>query len=226
MLRDFEQQRVEYRGDHPWPFIGPPRELDLHKTDDIRTICLVVGFCHDVLVHGYPLLTNQQAMSFRRFPYPPYRILVTNLEGYLIHIKRLLKNKGILSSPNKSLRRDSKNYKFLEGKLPKSRLLALQSFAYAIATKRELVRASQGTIYEWLKKLENHNNEKNPYRGTKIPDKKETWQSYLRDACRKKGTDTDQIRTQIDKEWIYTDKQGHSVVDVTQIVYRSSQQTD
>jgi len=96
MLRDFEKKRARYRSDHPWPFIGPPRELDLHKTDDVRIACLVAGFLHDVLVHGYPLLTDQQTMSVRCFPYPPYGISVTNLEGYLIHIKRLLKAEGIL----------------------------------------------------------------------------------------------------------------------------------
>lgn len=110
-------------------------------------------------------------------------------------------------------------------RLTTSRLLAYQSFRYALATNQALVRAKLKEVYRWLESAENRQDEKHPYKGAKMP-KEDTWKKYLRDACREYDSSVERTREAIDKEWSYAEKHGRNVVSVNEIVYRSSQQAD
>ncbi len=83
--------------------------------------------------------------------------------------------------------------------------IALQSFNYAINSNRILVRAKQADIYKWLSK-DKETSEKNPYSGLKMPTEN-TWKSYIRQACKASDTDTELVRKEAEKNWLYKEQQ-------------------
>ncbi|MBC8393333.1 MAG: hypothetical protein H8E17_12305 [Deltaproteobacteria bacterium] len=92
-------------------------------------------------------------------------------------------------------------------KLFPSRNIALQSFDYAINNNSILVRAKYADIYDWLCK-DKHTSEKNPYHGVKMP-KENTWESYIRQACKAKDTDNELVRKEAEKNWLYKNQQNN-----------------
>ena len=114
-----------------------------------------------------------------------------------------------------------------ENLLPPSRQRALDSFIQALCENETLVKAKLADIYNWIMKPENLENDKNPYKGVREkPKQKKTWESYLRQACKRRGTSTDAIREKVEKEWLFAKSKGYDVVYAKDIDYHSSQSPD
>ena len=107
-----------------------------------------------------------------------------------------------------------------KGNLSPSRIIARQSFVWALCANRKLLDATQSDVYGWLSREEIRGEEENPYNGTKMP-QSETWMRYLREAC-----DTEALRDEIERHWLQADQEGQSVVYVKNIQFHSSQKAD
>ena len=49
-IEDFKSTRLKYISNHPWPFIGLTRALNLQNSEDIESACIVVSYCHDLIL--------------------------------------------------------------------------------------------------------------------------------------------------------------------------------
>lgn len=86
-LGDFKTTRIKYISNHPWPFIGSPEKLNLQNSQDIESACIVVSYCHDLILPGYPILTEEQKQKLNSLQYPTYQIDIFIIDNYISHIK-------------------------------------------------------------------------------------------------------------------------------------------
>jgi len=81
-----------------------------------------------------------------------------------------------------------------------SRLIAMQSFMYALDKDKALLTATQSEIYQWLLKPNNRECDKNPYHDCKPP-KEESWKAYLRSYCKAKHISIEEYRQRQKERW-------------------------
>ncbi len=86
-LSDFKAERIKYKSNHPWPFIGSPRKLNLQIIQDIESTCFAVSYCHDLLFSEYPIFTDEQKKKLNLLTYPTYKIGISIIDNYISHVK-------------------------------------------------------------------------------------------------------------------------------------------
>jgi len=86
-----------------------------------------------------------------------------------------------------------------------NRELAMDSFKYALDENKALLTATQNEIYEWLVNAENRKLEKNPYHDRRAPSK-ESWKTYLRQWCRDRWINIEDVRQHYKGQWALKDK--------------------
>ncbi|MCK4518165.1 hypothetical protein KAT92_05275, partial [Candidatus Babeliales bacterium] len=88
-----------------------------------------------------------------------------------------------------------------------SRVIAMQSFDYALGENKALLTASQAEIYQWLLNPDNKECDKNPYHDCKPP-KEESWKAYLREYCNTEHTSIENLRQRHKGRWALRDQEA------------------
>jgi len=87
LIGDFKTTRIKYISNHPWPFIESPEKLNLQNSQDIKSACIVVNYCYDLILSGYPILTEEQKQKLNSLRYPTYYVGILIIDNYISHIK-------------------------------------------------------------------------------------------------------------------------------------------
>ena len=128
--------------------------------------------------------------------------IIDDLKTYADKLDKLPKNRSKAKdgTPGKVGKRVLK-----DNDIPGSRIIAMQSFEYALDTDKALLTATQSKIYQWLLSSNNKECEKNPYHDCKPP-KEESWKAYIRNYCQTTHTDVDAIRQRHKERWALKDQ--------------------